>query len=191
MIERITTLVPWRMSDPERAEYALQQMQADKLIESFAELVSSYREILPHLRPKAPLSSDRQARIDGLLIAILLLDGWLDAADDYRFGRHPRLPFQELMELHVTEAHFQQQTVDFAWRRLTERYGRRIRDLLQGAAILGKPWIGGLRYRYGIARIEQILRAIQVDPQLAYRGGPKPSAMAQGRITWRTLTGRR
>jgi len=191
MIERITTLIPWTVTSPAEAEQALERLTTDTPVTSFAELISGYREILPHLRPRGRMSSDRQARIDGLLMAILLLDGWLDAANDIRLGRHPRLPAEELADLRVTEAHFEEQTVDFAWRRMSERYGRRIRDLLQGAAILGKPWIGGLRYRFAIARIEQILRAVQVDPALIYRGGPKSSAMALGRIFWRSLTGRR
>lgn len=168
--------------------------------EHFADLMTFYRSQLPILRPgnHAELQARdpaRAAQIDGLLIAEQLLDGLLSARHDVLNGIALRLPMAELAEYKVTDEHFHQEIVDFAWRRLCERYVKRTRDLLQASAVLGKPWFSGMRYRLSIARIEQVLRAVQVDPAVAYRGGVIPRwtdrLMAGLRIALRTLTGRR
>lgn len=191
MIDRVIQLLPWRPTNIDAARGRLERMGKDAAPASFADLITAYRALLSDLRPRSGVSTQMVPRIDGLIVAVLLLDGWLDATSDMSLGRTPRLPSDELAEIKVTDSHFQLRTVDFAWRRFSERYGRRIRDLLQGAGLLGKPWLGGMKYRFAIARIEQILRAIQVDPAIAYQGGPKMAGMAAGRIVWRTLTGRR
>lgn len=197
MTEPITDFLPWRQTSPGRA---LAERTPIRPLNEFADLMAFYRDQLPALRPEDharrrsgdPASA---ARVDGLIMASLLLDGLLSARADWSLGQPMRLPLAELSDLKVTEEHFRRETVDFAWRRLCERYVKRSRDLLQASAMLGKPWFGGMRYRLAIARIEQILRAIQVDPAVAYRGGTphqwKERLMAGMRILWRTLTGRR
>jgi phytoene/squalene synthetase len=169
-------------------------------LDGFADLMRFYKEQLPQLRPanhNRIEASDpaKAAQIDGLIVSLLLIDGLLCAQADHRAGRPLRLPTSELAEYQVEPAHFEQRTVDFAWRRLCERYIRRSRDLLQAAAILGKPLLSGMTYRLCIARAEQVLREIQVDPATAYLGGRNPKLMdrltAMARIMWRTLTGRR
>ncbi|HQT42708.1 MAG TPA: hypothetical protein PLD79_01855 [Halothiobacillus sp.] len=168
-------------------------------LEQLGELMTFYREQLVGFRPNnhsALRLTDptRAAQIDGLIMALLLLDGLLTARSDALAGRPLRLPTAELTEYKVTPTHFTQQTVDFAWRRLCERYVRRSRDLLQAAAMLGRPWLSGMPYRLCIARTEQVLREIQVDPAGAYQGETRPKLMAKltaaARIFWRTLTGR-
>lgn len=173
-------------------------MTPPSTLEAFPDLMAFYRDQLPQFRPdnheQLRLNDPaRAAQIDGLIIATQLLDGLLSAREDRLAGRPVRLAEAELTSFKVTDKHFQQEIVDFAWRRLCERYVKRTRDLLQGAAILGKPWWGGMRYRWAIARMEQVLRAIQVDPAVAYRGGIEPRwanrLMAGLRVFWRTLTG--
>lgn len=197
MTEPITRFLPWRQTNPGRALAERTPMQP---LDEFADLMAFYRDRLPALRPHDHAqrqSSDpaSAARIDGLIMACLVLDGLLSARTDWSLGQPMRLPVAELSDVKVTDEHFRRETVDFAWRRLCERYVKRTRDLLQASAMLGKPWLAGMRYRLAIARIEQILRAIQVDPAVAYRGGTpyqwKDRLMAGVRILWRTLTGRR
>ncbi len=169
-------------------------------LEDFADLMGFYKEQLPQLRPRhfeEIRSSDpaKAAQIDGLIIALLLVDGLLCARADHQANKALRLPMSELAEYRVDSAHFEQQTVDFAWRRLCERYIRRSRDLLQASAVLGKSWLTGMPYRLCITRTEQVLREVQVDPATAYHGGGSRKIMdrltAMARILWRTLTGRR
>ncbi|WP_322628591.1 hypothetical protein [Halothiobacillus sp.] len=169
-------------------------------LDQFPDLMTFYRSRLPQLRPlnHAKIQTNdpaRAAQIDGLIIAVQLLDGLLSAHSDWAHGVPLRIAMTELSEYKVTDEHFRREIVDFAWRRLCERYVKRTRDLLQASAVLGKPWLSGMRYRFAITRIEQILRAIQVDPTVAYRGGIQPRwtdrLMAGLRIGWRTLTGRR
>lgn len=197
MNEPILDFLPWHLTDSSHP--AIKRAPARPLDE-FADLMAFYRDWLPDLRPRdhARLQATdpaSAARIDGLIMASLLLDGLLSARADWAQGRVMRLPVAELTECKVTDAHFRDEIVDFAWRRLCERYVKRTRDLLQASALLGKPWLGGMRYRLAIARIEQVLRAIQVDPTIAYRAGVPPRwkdrLMAGARIIWRTLTGRR
>ncbi len=165
----------------------------------FADLMQFYRHELPRFRPPAYAAIQQKnpaqaAQIDGLISALLLLDGLLSARADHAAQRPIRLPQTELTEYRVTPDHFTAQTVDFAWRRLCERYVRRSRDLLQAAAVLGKPWLAGMRYRLCIVRAEQVLRQIQVDPAVAYQGASQRALVdqltASARIAWRALTGR-
>ena len=169
-------------------------------LDGFADLMGFYREQLPRFRPGNYSSIEstnpaKAAQIDGLIVALLLVDGLLSAREDHMANMPLRLPTTELAEYRVDTAHFEQRTVDFAWRRLCERYIRRSRDLLQASAILGKPWLSGMPYRLCIARTEQVLREVQVDPATAYQGGRSPKLMdrltAMARILWRALTGRR
>lgn len=196
MAQSILKFLPWSSKrKPESRD-----LTPSKPLEDFADLMTFYRAHLPQLRPedfeRIQLENPAQAaQIDGLIIALLLMDGLLCAREDYLAGRPLRLPTSELTEYRVDGVHFEQQTVDFAWRRLCERTIRRSRDLLQASAILGKPWLTGMPYRLCIARTEQVLREVQVDPANAYRGGKSQKLMdrltATLRILWRTLTGRR
>lgn len=192
MSRSVLDFLPWAITTSD--------IHPSEPLEGFADLMSFYRDQLPQLRPghyDQIGSSDpaKAAQIDGLIIALLLVDGLLCARADHQANKPLRLPTSELAEYRVDTAHFEQQTVDFAWRRLCERYIRRSRDLLQAAAILGKPWLSGMPYRLCIARTEQVLREVQVDPATAYIGGRSPKLMdrltAMARILWRTLTGRR
>lgn len=192
MSRSVLDFLPWPVS--------IHDIHPSEPLEGFADLMSFYRDQLPRLRPgnhDQLRSSDpaKAAQIDGLIMALLLVDGVLCARTDHQTNKPLRLPVNELAEYRVDTAHFEQQIVDFAWRRLCERYIRRSRDLLQAAAILGKPWLAGMKYRLCIARTEQVLREIQVDPATAYIGGRSPKLMdrltALARIIWRTLTGRR
>jgi hypothetical protein len=166
----------------------------------FADLMRFYRAEIQRFHPSnyaaiQQKSPTQAAQIDGLISALLILDGLLSARSESTAQRPLRLAEAELTEYKVTPAHFTEQTVDFAWRRLCERYVRRSRDLLQAAAPLGKPWARGMRYRLCIARAEQILRQIQVDPAVAYQGASQRAWVdeltASVRIAWRTLTGKR
>ncbi len=194
MATSVLRFLPWPVPAESQAPRPAQ------LLAEFADLMHFYRPELTSFRPanyaaiqqKTPTQA---AQIDGLISALLLLDGLLTARSDSAAERPLRLPQAELAEYKVTPTHFTQQTVDFAWRRLCERYVRRCRDLLQAAAPLGKPWLRGMRYRLTIARAEQVLRQIQVDPTVAYQGATKRAWVdeltASARIAWRTLTGRR
>jgi hypothetical protein len=166
----------------------------------FADLMGFYRAEIQRFRPShytaiQQKSPTQAAQIDGLISALFILDGLLTARSESAAQRPIRLPQAELTEYKVTLAHFSEQTVDFAWRRLCERYVRRSRDLLQAAAPLGKPWARGMRYRLCIAQTEQVLRQIQVDPAVAYQGATQRAWVdeltASARIAWRALTGRR
>lgn len=192
MSRSVLEFLPWPIS--------IHDIHPSEPLEGFADLMSFYREQLPRLRPghhNQIGASDpaKAAQIDGLIMALLLVDGLLCARTDHQANKPLRLPVNELAEYRVDTDHFEQQTVDFAWRRLCERYIRRSRDLLQASALLGKPWLSGMTYRFCIARTEQVLREVQVDPATAYTGGRSPKVMdrltAMARILWRTLTGRR
>lgn len=192
MSRSVLSFLPWAI--------AFNSFHPSEPLESFADLMGFYRDALPKLRPgnfEKIKSNDpaKAAQIDGLIMALLLVDGLLCARADHQANKPLRLPVNELAEYRVDANHFEQQTVDFAWRRFCERYIRRSRDLLQASALLGKPWLSGMTYRLCIARTEQVLREIQVDPATAYAGGRSPKLMdrltAMVRILWRTLTGRR
>lgn len=192
MIPRVTSLLAWPVDARLRnAPLAPAETPAD-----MGELIAFYRERLDAFRPRwfERLSATDQARVDGLITAVMLVDGWLDAAADRRDGQAVRLPADELAQLGVTDAHWQEQRVDFAFRRFNERFAGRIRGVLQGAAPLGRPWLAGWRYRLTIARVEQILRERQVDPALWFESEPRRSPVAWAtawlRILWRVVTGR-
>jgi hypothetical protein len=192
MIARVTALLAWPVDARLReAPLAIIAPPAD-----MGELIAFYRQRLDALRPPrfARLSRADQARVDGLITAVLLVDGWLDAASDRREHRAMRLPSDELARLGVTDHHWDEQRVDFAFRRFNERFAGQIRGVMQGAAPLGRPWLAGWRYRLTIARIEQILRERQVDPALWFATEPRRSPVARVtaalRIAWRVLTGR-
>ncbi|MFO7582385.1 hypothetical protein [Guyparkeria sp.] len=188
-VHRLLTWLP-------RASLPAHELRPSIQPASLADLIAHYRDRLPALRPSFFDRLDRtaQARIDGLITAALLVDGWLEAPADRRKGHPMRLPSDELTDCRVEEAHFVEKRVDFAFRRFNERFAGQIRRVLQGAAPLGRPWFGGFRYRLAIARIEQILRERQVDPALWFEERPARSAVTQlvatARITWRVLTGR-
>lgn len=192
MIPRVTSLLGWPV-DARQLNAPLAPVEAPN---DMGELISFYRDRLDAFRPPwfQGLSSTDQARVDGLITAILLVDGWQDAACDREAGRAMRLPADELAQMGVTEAHWNEKRVDFAFRRFNERFAGRIRGLLQGAAPLGRPWLRGWRYRLTIVRVEQILRERQVDPSLWFETeasrSPVAQAMASARIAWRVLTGR-
>ncbi|MFW6375483.1 MAG: hypothetical protein ACOCY4_03970 [Guyparkeria sp.] len=192
MSPRIASLLGWSVDARHRdAPLVPNDTPAD-----MGELIAFYRERLAAFRPSwfQRLSTTDQARIDGLITAVLLVDGWLDAAADRQAGHAMRLPADELAQLGVNEAHWQEKRVDFAFRRFNERFAGRIRGVLRGAAPLGRPWLAGWRYRLTIARVEQILRERQVDPSLWFETGPSRSpvawATAAARIAWRVATGR-
>ncbi|MCL7751612.1 hypothetical protein LV475_08390 [Guyparkeria hydrothermalis] len=192
MIPRVTSLLAW----PVEARLRNAPLSPVETPTDMGELITFYRERLDAFRPSAfeRLSETDQARVDGLITAVLLVDGWLDAAADREAGQAMRLPANELAQLGVTDAHWREQQVDFAFRRFNERFAGRIRGILQGAAPLGRPWLAGWRYRLTIARVEQILRERQVDPALWFDHEPRRSPVAWGtaslRILWRVLTGR-
>ncbi|HUM99561.1 MAG TPA: hypothetical protein PLI96_03625 [Halothiobacillus sp.] len=194
MATSVLRFLPW--SVPAKT----QPQRPAELIAEFADLMHFYRAELPSFRPAQYARIQQQtpaqaAQMDGLISALLILDGLLTARAELMAQRPARLPQAELADYKVTPEHFTQQTVDFAWRRLCERYVRRSRDLLQASAPLGKPWLRGMPYRLSIARAEQVLRQIQVDPAVAYQGATKRAWVdeltASARIAWRTLTGRR
>lgn len=164
--------------------------------DAFAELMTEQRAQAAAFRPKkAPSDTATRAQIDGLIAALWLLDGFLAARRDITLGHPPRISQAELAEYRVTPEHFTEQRVDFAWRRFTEHQIKRCRALLQAAAPLGKPWISGARYRLCIARTEQVLRRLQLDPALAYLGDcpqtPWGWLTANARILWRVLSKQR
>ncbi|MFI9653555.1 hypothetical protein ABGV17_02320 [Guyparkeria sp. GHLCS8-2] len=192
MIPRVASLLGW----PVDARLRNAPLAPASTPENMGELVTFYRERLAAFRPPwfKRLSSADQSRVDGLITAVLLVDGWLDAAADRQAGHALRLPADELAQLGVTEAHWNEKRVDFAFRRFNERFAGRIRGVLQGAAPLGRPWLRGWRYRLTIVRVEQILRERQVDPSLWFETeasrSPVAQAMASARIAWRVFTGR-
>lgn len=192
MIPRVTSLLAWPV-DARQFNAPLAPVEAP---EDMGELIAFYRDRLDAFRPPwfQDLSSTDRARVDGLITAVLLVDGWLDAPADRQAGHPMRLPTDELAQLGVTEAHWNEHRVDFAFRRFNERFAGRIRGILQGAAPLGRPWRQGWRYRLTIVRVEQILRERQVDPSLWFETQasrtPVAQAMATMRIAWRVLTGR-
>ena len=165
-------------------------------LHSFAELMTEQRAQAPDFRP--PRTSEDpavRAQIDGLIAALWLLDGFLAARRDIAHGIIPRISQEECTAHGITPEHFTQQRVDFAWRRFTEQQIKRCRALLQAAAPLGKPWVRGARYRLSIARTEQVLRRLQIDPALAYLGDcpqtPWGLLTANARIAWRVLSKKR
>ncbi|MCL7743498.1 hypothetical protein LV476_00820 [Guyparkeria hydrothermalis] len=192
MIPRVTALLAWPL------EVKLRQAPLVPVTEpaNLGDLIAHYRARLPAFRPPwfDQLDTTDQARVDGLITAVLLLDGWMDAHADQAAEHAIRLPADTLAEMKVTEAHWQDKRVDFAFRRFNEHFAGQIRRVLQGAAALGQPWLGGWRYRLTIARVEQILRERQVDPSLWFddRAGRHGLAklMAGARIGWRVVTGR-
>ncbi|MFI9652191.1 hypothetical protein [Guyparkeria halopsychrophila] len=192
MIPRVASLLAW----PVDARQLNAPLAPVKAPEDMGDLIAFYRNRLAAFRPPwfESISSADQARIDGLITAVLLVDGWLDAPADRQAGHAMRLPADELVQLGVTEAHWNEQRVDFAFRRFNERFAGRIRGVLQGAAPLGRPWRQGWRYRLTIVRVEQILRERQVDPSLWFETKasrtPVAQAMAAMRVAWRVLTGR-
>ncbi|RRQ24220.1 hypothetical protein D5687_03830 [Guyparkeria sp. SCN-R1] len=192
MIPRVASLLGW----PVDARQLNAPLAPASTPENMGELVTFYRERLAAFRPPwfERLSPTDQSRVDGLLTAVLLVDGWLDAAADRQAEHAVRLPADELAQLGVTDAHWNDQRVDFAFRRFNERFAGRIRGILQGAAPLGRPWLAGWRYRLTIVRVEQILRERQVDPSLWFQTetarSPVAWATAAIRITWRVVAGR-
>ncbi|MGM0517800.1 MAG: hypothetical protein ACQER6_09390 [Pseudomonadota bacterium] len=192
MHDRIARLLPW----PVDARLRNAPLTPVTPPEDMGELITFYRDRLDAFRPSwfESRSSADQARIDGLITAVLMVDGWLDAPADREAGHAVRLPADELAQLGVTEAHWRERRVDFAFRRFNERFAGRIRGILQGAAPLGRPWLRGWRYRLTIVRVEQILRERQVDPSLWFEVQPRLTLMARAtaaiRIAWRVLTGR-
>ncbi|WP_407275214.1 hypothetical protein [Halothiobacillus sp. DCM-1] len=162
----------------------------------FADLMTEARAQIEHFRPRPrPADPAQRAQIDGLITALWLLDGFLSAGTDIAAGRIPRLSGDECRDYGITPEHFAQRRVDFLWRRYTEFQLRRCRNLLQAAAPLGKPWLRGARFRLCIARTEQVLRRLQLDPALAYTGAFPASFWARltaaARIAWRVLSKRR
>lgn len=192
MHARIRSLLGWSPADPSARPDLVPAAPLDTL----GDLMEHYRGVAPAFRPRGfeTLDPADRARIDGLIAAVLLLDGLMDAREDRLADRPLRLPVDELAELKITDAHLLEARVDFALRRMGERYGQRIRKLMQGAAPLGRPWLGGWRYRLTIARVEQLLRARQVEPALWFdaqkTAGIMDRPMAAARIAWRVLTGR-
>ncbi len=192
MIGRVTSLLAW----PSDARLRNAPLTPVETPSDMGELIAFYRERLDPFRPTGfkNLTSTDQARVDGLITAVLLVDGWLDAASDRAHNQAMRLPAEEIAQLGITEAHWQEKRVDFAFRRFNERLAGQIRGVLQGAAPLGRPWVAGWRYRLTIARVEQILRERQVDPSLWFETTPRRSLVARGtatlRIAWRVVTGR-
>jgi len=192
MIPRVTALLAWPVDARLRDAPLVPVTEPANL----GDLVAHYRDRLPAFRPDwfERLDKTDQARVDGLITAVLLVDGWLDAHADWAAGRAMRLPADTLADMRVSEAHWQAKRVDFAFRRFNEHFAGQIRGVLQGAAALGRPWLGGWRYRLTIARVEQILRERQVDPALWFEENPRraPLArlMAAARIAWRVVTGR-
>lgn len=192
MIARVNSLLAW----PTEARLRNAPLTPVETPANMGELIAFYRDRLDAFRPPwfERLSTTDQARIDGLITAVLLVDGWLDAASDREANHAMRLPADELAQLGVTEAHWREQRVDFAFRRFNERLAGRIRTVLQGTAALGRPWLAGWRYRLTIARVEQILRERQVDPSLWFTEDAGRSPVARGtaalRIAWRVVTGR-
>ena len=192
MIPRVTALLAWPVDARLRDAPLVPVIEPANL----GDLIAHYRTRLPAFRPEwfDRLGKSDQARVDGLITAVLMVDGWLDAYADWAEGRAMRLPADVLAEMRVTESHWQEKRVDFAFRRFNEHFAGQIRGVLQGAASLGRPWLGGWRYRLTIARVEQILRERQVDPALWFKAEPVRSplarAMAAMRIAWRVATGR-
>ncbi len=192
MITRIASLLAWPV------EARLRNAALAPVTEpaNLGDLIAHYRARLPTFRPKwfDRLNPTDQARVDGLITAVLMVDGWLDAHADWQAGRAMRLPADALAEMRVTEAHWREKRVDFAFRRFNEHFARQIRGVLQGAAPLGRPWLGGWRYRLMVARVEQILRERQVEPALWFGTQPRRGwlnrPMAWSRIAWRVLTRR-
>ncbi|KTG16122.1 MULTISPECIES: hypothetical protein [unclassified Guyparkeria] len=192
MIPRVTALLAWPV------EVKLREAPLVPVTEpaNLGDLIAHYRARLPAFRPAwfKRLGKADQARVDGLITAVLMLDGWLDAHADWAAGHAMRLPADTLAEMRVTDSHWREKRVDFAFRRFNEHFAGQIRGVLQGAAALGQPWLGGWRYRLTIARVEQILRERQVDPSLWFtdrterHGMARP--MAAARVAWRVLTGR-
>jgi len=192
MHERIRKLLSWQPAEPKGRPELVPQ----KPPETLGDLMAHHRANAPAFRPRGfeNLPPADRARIDGLIAAVLVLDGLMDAREDRLAGRPLRLPAEELAELKITDEHLLEARVDFALRRMGERYGQRIRRLMQGAAPLGRPWLRGWRYRLAIARVEQLLRARQVDPALWFdaqkTARPMDRPMAAVRIAWRVLTRR-
>ena len=192
MIPRIAALLAWPV------KVRLRQAPLVPVAEpaNLGDLIEHYRARLSAFRPPwfKQLDKTDQARVDGLITAVLMVDGWLDAHADRAAGHAMRLPADVLAEMRVTEAHWEEKRVDFAFRRFNEHFAGQIRGVLQGAAALGKPWLGGWRYRLTIARVEQILRERQVDPALWFEDrnhrSPLAGLMASIRIAWRVITGR-
>lgn len=192
MIPRVTALLAWPVKVRLREAPLVPVTEPANL----GDLIAHYRARLPAFRPAwfKELDKTDQARIDGLITAVLMVDGWLDAHADWAAGHAMRLPADVLAEMRVTDTHWREKRVDFAFRRFNEHFASQIRGVLQGAAALGQPWLGGWRYRLTIARVEQILRERQVDPGLWFEDRNHRSAlaslMASARIAWRVATGR-
>lgn len=192
MIPRVTTLLAWSVDARLRDAPLVPVTEPANL----GDLIAHYRARLPAFRPAwfDQLDKTDQARVDGLITAVLMVDGFLDAHADGKAGHAMRLPADTLAEMRVTEAHWQEKRVDFAFRRFNEHFASQIRGVLQGAAALGRPWLGGWRYRLTIARVEQILRERQVDPGLWFEDdaarSPLARLMAGMRIAWRVVSGR-
>lgn len=192
MLPRIAALLAWPMEARLRNAPLVPVTEPANL----GDLIAHYRARLPAFRPKwfDRLGKTDQARVDGLITAVLLVDGWLDAHGDWEAGRAMRLPADALADMRVTDAHWREKRVDFAFRRFNEHFARQIRGVLQGAAPLGRPWLRGWRYRLVIARVEQILRERQVEPALWFDAQPRRRwlnrPMAWLRIAWRVLTRR-
>ena len=192
MIPRVTALLAWPVNVRLREAPLVPVTEPANL----GDLIAHYRARLPAFRPAWFKDLDRadQARVDGLITAVLMVDGWLDAHADWVAGHAMRLPADVLAEMRVTDAHWREKRVDFAFRRFNELFAGQIRGVLQGAAALGRPRLAGWRYRLTIARVEQILRERQVDPSLWFEEREHRSVpaglVASARVAWRVVTGR-
>lgn len=189
MHQRLNYLLSWSAPNLSKAVLSPPNLPAN-----LGELINHYRLQLPYLRPHdfEQLNRADQARIDGLLVGMLLLDGLLSLPETLKQGQALRLAADDMARYQFTHQHIENHTVDFALRMMIEQTGKRSRDLLQGSAALGRSWIGGARYRLSIARAEQLLRLAQTQPETVYTGmdalGLKSRLMMQLRIAWRVLS---
>jgi len=189
MHQRLDYLLSWSAPDLDKAALSPPNQPAD-----LGELINHYRLQIPYLRPNdyEQLNCADQARVDGLLVGLLLLDGLLSLPETLKQGQPLRLAADDMARYQFTHQHVENRIVDFALRMMIQQTGKRSRDLLQASAALGRPWIRGARYRLSIARAEQLLRLAQTHPEIAYTGmdalGLKNHLMMQLRIAWRVLT---
>lgn len=189
MHEQIRALLSWQAPNLEQAQLAPASIAANT-----PELINHYRLQLPHLRPGFydKLTRADQARLDGLLVGVLLLDGLLSLPESLQQNLPLRLAADDMAEYQFTHQHVLDQRVDFATRMMIEKTGKRSRDLLQAGALLGNPWFSGWRYRLLIARTEQWLRLVQTRPEILFYSSnaltTKDMLMIKLRVFWRVLS---